>query len=135
MLYGNTVSLQLLNLLNIHNYSNTIFSLVKPNPKVIRSSTDSSIGEVSLLRTFNQYLATQPPTAADQIKSDKVLDLINEIGYSANDRTTELHSLITDSNTKLDITNIIIWSLLYKKSEHPPKIQKWLSHFTKIIIV
>jgi len=102
---------------------------------VIRSPTDSSIGEVSLLRTFNQSLATQPLTAADQIKSDKVLDLINEIGYLASDRTTELHNLIMDSNTKLDITNIIIWSLLYKKNEHPSKIEKWLSHFTKIIIV
>jgi len=122
-------------LLNIHNFYNTIFSLVKPSPKVIRSPADSSIGEVSLLRTFNQYLATQPPTAADKIKSDKILDLINEIGYSANDRTTELHNLITVSNTKLDITNIIIWSLLYKKSEQPSKNEKWLSHFTKIIIV
>jgi len=90
---------------------------------------------VSLLRTFNQYLATQPLTDADQIKSDKDLDLINEISYSANDRTTELHNLITESNTKLDITNIVIWSLLYKRSEHPSKIEKWLSHFTKIIMV
>ncbi|XP_022170514.1 uncharacterized protein LOC111033881 isoform X2 [Myzus persicae] len=112
-----------------------IWQHIKPSPKVVRSPTDSSVGEVSLLRSFNQYLATQPLTAADQIKSDKVLDLINEIGCSANDRTTELHNLITDSNTKLDITNIAIWSLLYKKSEHPTKIEKWLSHFTKIINV
>jgi len=96
---------------------------------------DSSIGEVSLLRSFNQYLATQPLTAADKVKSDKVLDLINEIGYSGNGQTTELHNLINDSNTKLDIINIVIWSLLYKKNEHPSKIEKWLSHFTKIIIV
>jgi len=102
---------------------------------VVRSPTDSSIGEVSLLRTFNQYLATQPLAVADQIKSDKVLDLINEISCSTNDRSTELHNLIMDSNTKLDITNIVIWSLLYKKSEQPSKIEKWLSHFTKIIVV
>ncbi|XP_015374969.1 PREDICTED: uncharacterized protein LOC107169671 isoform X2 [Diuraphis noxia] len=113
-----------------------IWQHIKPSPKVVRSPTDSSIGEVSLLWTFNQYLATKPLlTAADQLKSDKVLDLLNEIGFSENDRTTELYNLIMDSNTKLDITNIIIWSLLYKKSEHPPKIKKWLSHFTKIIIV
>lgn len=119
-------------MLNIYKYSNIFFSLVKPSPKVVRSPTDLSIGEVPLLQSFEQYL---PLTAADQIKSNKTLDLINEIGYSANDRTTELYHLITDSNTKLDITNIVIWSLLYKKSEHPPKIKKWLSHFTKIIIV
>lgn len=119
-------------MLNIYKYSNNLFSLVKPSPKVVRSPTDSSIGEISLLQSLDQYL---PLTGADQIKSNKTLDLINEIGYSASDRTTELYHLITDSNTKLDITNIAIWSLLYKKSEHPPKIEKWLSHFTKIIIV
>lgn len=90
---------------------------------------------MSLLKTFNQYLTTQPLAAADKIKSDKVLDLINEIGYSTNDRTSELHNLIMDSNKKLDITNIVIWSLLYKKSNQPSKIETWLSYFTKIIIV
>jgi len=90
---------------------------------------------VSLLRTFNQYLTTQPLSAADKIKSDKVLNLINEIGYSTNDQTSELHNLIMESNKKLDITNIVLWSLLYKKSNQPPKIETWLSHFTKIIIV
>jgi hypothetical protein len=84
---------------------------------------------------FNQYLAIQPLTAADQIKSDQTLDLINEIEYSANERSSELYNLIIDSNTKLDIINIVVWSLLYKKSEHTPMIEKWLSHFTKIIIV
>ncbi|XP_008190020.1 uncharacterized protein LOC100167297 [Acyrthosiphon pisum] len=112
-----------------------IWQHIKPSPKVVRSPTDLSIGEVSLLRTFNQCLATQPLAVADQIKSNKVLDLINEIVDSTNDRTAELHNLIMESNTKLDITNIVIWSLLYKKSEHPSKIEKWLSHFTKIIIV
>lgn len=102
---------------------------------MVISPTNSLIGEVSLLRIFNQYLATIPLTADDQIKFDKDLDLMNEIVYSANDRTPELHLLIMDSNTKMDIKNIVIWSLLYKKRESPPKVQKWLSHFTKIIIV
>ncbi|XP_025206548.1 uncharacterized protein LOC112602598 [Melanaphis sacchari] len=109
-----------------------IWQHIKPSPKVVTSPTESSIGEVSLLRIFNQYL---PLYDADQIKSDKTLDLVNEIGYSENDRTTELYHLIKDSNTKLNITNIVIWSLLYKKSKHPLNIEKWLSYFTKIIIV
>ncbi|XP_060840110.1 uncharacterized protein LOC132921230 isoform X1 [Rhopalosiphum padi] len=112
-----------------------IWQHIKPSPKVVRSPTNSSIGEVSLLRMFNQYLAILPLTAADQIKSDQTLDLINEIEYSANERSSELYNLIIDSNTKLDIINIVVWSLLYKKSKHPPMIEKWLSHFTKIIIV
>lgn len=72
--------------------------------------------------------------ADDQTKSDKVLDLINEIGCSTDDRTSELHHLINFSSTNLDIENVVIWSILYNNDKNTPKIEKWLNQFTKLII-
>lgn len=91
-------------------------------------------GEVSLLQIFDQYISVEKLIAADQTKSDKVLDLINEISCSTTDRTSELYSLINDSNTKLDVKNVVIWSLLYKNKNKPQNMGKWLEKFTKIII-
>lgn len=91
-------------------------------------------GEVSLFQTFDQYINTEKLIAAEQLKLDKVLDLINEVSCSINERTSELYNLINDSNTKLDIKNIVIWSLLYKKKNIPQNVGKWLEKFTKIII-
>jgi hypothetical protein len=91
------------------------------------------LGEVSLLRLFNQYLATETLNVADQRNSD-ILDLINEISCSTTDRTSELNNLIHGSNAKLDIDNIALWSLLYKKNNNPPKTKIWIENLTKQII-
>lgn len=104
------------------------FSLAKPSPRVVRSPTTVLLGEVSLLRLFNQHLA------ADQTNSDKVLNLINEMSCASSDRTSELDNLINDSNTKLDIANVALWSLLYKKNNSSPKTKKWTEQLTKLII-
>lgn len=110
-----------------------IWQHIKPSPKVVRSPTEALFGEVSLLRLFNQYFSTKKLIAANQTNSDKVLDLINEINCSVNDRTSELYNLINVSSTKLNIENIAIWSLLYKKNKSPPNIEKWLTVVSKII--
>lgn len=113
-----------------------LFVLAKPNPKIVRSSTDTLFGEVQLLRLFNHHLATETLSLADQTNSDKVLDLINEINCSTNDRTSELSDLINDSNTILNLENIAVWSSLYKNNNFnsSPNIKKWVEQMTQIII-
>jgi hypothetical protein len=112
-----------------------IWQHIIPSPKTVRAPTDTLTGEISLLRLFNHYLVTEKPVAADdQTKSDNVLDLINEIGCSTDDRTSELHHLINFSSTNLDIENVVIWSILYNNDKNTPKIEKWLNQFTKLII-
>lgn len=87
-----------------------------------------------MLQIFDQYINIGKLIAANQTKSNEVLDVLNEISCSTNDRTSELYSLINDSNTKLDIKNVVIWSLLYKTKNKPQNIEKWLEKITKIII-
>lgn len=111
-----------------------LFFSVKCNTKIVRSLTDTLFGEVNLLRLFNDHLATKTLIAADQKETTKVLDLINEINCSTNDRTSELYNLIDVSNTMLDLENIAVWSLLYKKNNSPPNIKKWMEPITKKII-
>lgn len=108
--------------------------LAKPSPKIVRSPNTVLLGEVSLLRLFNQYLATETLNVANQTDSDKILDLINEISCATTDGTSELNNLINDSNTKLNINNIALWSLLYKKNNNLPKTKKWIEHLTKLIM-
>lgn len=108
--------------------------VVTPSPKVVRSPTSTLVGEVPLLRLFDQHLATEKLIAADQTKTNKVLDLINEISYSTNNRTSELFNLINIGDTTLDVENVAIWSVLYKKNINAPKIDKWLEQMEKIII-
>ncbi|XP_025414737.1 aminoacyl tRNA synthase complex-interacting multifunctional protein 2-like, partial [Sipha flava] len=107
-----------------------IWQKTKPSPRIVRSPTTVLLGEVSLLRLFNQYLATETLNVADQRNSD-ILDLINEISCSTTDRTSELNNLIHGSNAKLDIDNIALWSLLYKKNNNPPKTKIWIENLTK----
>lgn len=132
MLFGKTVSFSS-NKEDLHCFKMILF-LVKPSPKVVRSPTDAVFGEVSLLLIFNQFLASEK-LKTDQSKSNKVLELINEIACSTNDRTPELYNLINVSNIQLDIVNVALWSLLYQKNQISPKIQKWLEQLTKMIIL
>ncbi|VVC31945.1 Hypothetical protein CINCED_3A001315 [Cinara cedri] len=111
-----------------------IWQYNKPSPKIVKSSTDILFGEVQLLRLFNHNLTTETQRTVDQTNSDKILDLINDINCSTNDRTSELYNLITDSNTILDLKNIALWSLLYKKHNIPPNIEKWIEQMKNIII-
>lgn len=83
---------------------------------------------MALLYLFNQYLTIK------NTFNNKVLNLIYEINCSKNDRTSELYNLISDSDTKLNIENVAIWSMLYKKNKNPPNIEKWLEQLTKVII-
>lgn len=106
--------------------------LANPSPKMLKSSTDVIFGEVPLLMLFKQYLTTAK--IIDANSNNNILDLINDIRCSTNDHTSELYSLISDTNPKFNIENIAIWSLLYKKNKNPPNIEKWLEQLTKIII-
>jgi len=100
----------------------------------VRSPTETFYGEVPLLRFFDEHLASEKLILVDQAKSNEVLDLINEISLSSNSRTSELNNLVNISNTKLDIENIAIWSLLYKKKKNAPKVEKWLEQLNKTIM-
>jgi len=111
-----------------------IWQHIKPSPKIVRSSTEVLFGEVSLLRLFDQFFSTEKSIAVNQTNSAQVLDLINEISCSTKDRTSELYNLINISNIKLNIENIVLWSLLNKKNKTPPNIQKWLSMLSKVIL-
>lgn len=95
---------------------------------------DTLIGEVPFLRLLNQYLTTEKLSPTDQANSKKVLDSVHEISCSINDRTSELLNLINVLDTKLDIKNIALWSLLFKKNKSSPKVEKWLEQLTKLFI-
>lgn len=115
-------------------FSPRIFLAEQPSLKVIRSPTETFHGEVSLLRFFDQCLATEKVIPVDQVEVDKVLNLIDDISCSTSGRTSELYNLVNISDTKLDIENIILWSLLYRKARNSPKIEKWLELMRKIIV-
>lgn len=115
-------------------FSPLVFSAEQSSIKVIRSPTETLHGEVSLLKLFDQCLATEKVIPVDQVEFDKVLNLIDDISRSTSGRTSELYNLINISDTKLDIENIILWSLLYRKARNSPKIEKWLEVMKKIII-
>lgn len=115
-------------------FSPLIFSAEQPSLKVIKSPTETFIGEVSLLRLFDQCLATEKVIPVNQVEVDKVLNLIDDISCSTSGRTSELYNLVNISDTKLDIENIILWSLLYRKARNSPKIEKWLELMRKIIV-
>lgn len=106
----------------------------QPSLKIIKSPTETLHGEVSLLRLFDQCLATEKVIPADQVEFDKVLNLIDDISRSTSGRTSELYNLVNISDTKLDIENVILWSLLYRKNRNAPKIEKWLEILRKIIV-
>lgn len=108
--------------------------LAKPGPKIVRSPLETLIGEVPFLKLFDQYLATEKLTNLDQENFNKDLDLVHEISCSMNDRTSELNNLVNVSDLQLDIKNVAIWSLLYKKNNKLPKLEKWFQCITKIII-
>lgn len=108
-----------------------VFSAEQLGLKIIKSPTETLHGEVSLLRLFDQCLATEKVIPADQVELDKVLNLIDDISCSTSGRTSELYNLVNISDTKLDIENIILWSLLYRKARNSPKIEKWLELMKK----
>lgn len=95
---------------------------------MVRSPTTILLGEVSLLRLFNQYLA------ANQTNADTVLNLINEMSCITNYHSIKLNNLTNDSKPKLDIVNVALWSLLYKRNNNSPETKKWIKRFTKLII-
>jgi len=88
---------------------------------------------VSLLRLFDKYFSTEKLITAKQTTSDILLDLIHDINWCPNDYASELYPLITVSNTKLNIENIVLWSLLYKNKNNPPNVVKWLTVVSKMI--
>lgn len=98
------------------------------------TSAETFYGEVSLLRFFDEHLAYEKLIPADQTKSNEVLDLISAISLSSHSRTSEINNLVNISNTKLDIENVAIWSLLYKKKKNAPKIEKWIELLRKTIM-
>lgn len=100
----------------------------------MRSLTDTLFGEVGLLRLFNDHLATKTLVTTDEKKSNKVLDLVDKINCSTDDHISELYDLINVTNPLLDLENIAVWSLLYKKNNNPPNIKKWMERITKKII-
>ncbi|XP_050535554.1 uncharacterized protein LOC126902387 isoform X2 [Daktulosphaira vitifoliae] len=112
-----------------------IWKNVKLGTTIIRSPSNSFIGEVSLLRLFYQYLATESLFIIDQVNFDKEMDLIHSIKFSSDDRLSELCNLIDPTSLKLDIGKVAIWSLLNNKKEKCPKsIEKWFEKITKMIL-
>lgn len=100
----------------------------------MRSPTDVLIGEASLLWSIDKFLALTTRISSEQTISDSVMTLINEIGFSKNDRTSELYDIINDSTKILDVKNVAVWSLLYKKKNNPQRIEKWIEQLTKMIV-
>lgn len=108
---------------------------VKLGTTFIRSPSHSFVGEVSLLRLFDRYLATESLFITDQVNFDKEMDLIQTIKFSSEDRFSELYDLIDPTSLKLDVEKIAIWSLLNNKKEKCPKsIEKWFEKMTKSIL-